>query len=748
MLKTLSFILMLTIAGVTTNAQFYNGSYQEFGKNRVQYKGFEWRFHHYQKFKVYYYSGGENIAAYAARSVDKHLKELQKFFEFNLSDKIDILVFNRQSDYKMSNIGITTDESTNIGGVTRISGSKLFVYYEGDHRSFEEQIRAGISEIMVQKMLYGDNWKDAIKSSTLLSMPSWYTEGFTAYLGKGWNTKIDNQVKDGILSGRYTQFNKLEGRDAELAGHSVWNFIAEKYGAKVLPQIFYMARISRNIESGFLFVLGMNLSTLSNEYINFYKKRYLADNQSQLDVDFEELPIKQLKNAVYTQYKISPNGRYAAYVTNQLGQYKIWIYDIGEGKAKRIYKKDYKLDRTTDYSYPVINWHPTLNALTFFTEFKGFLNMEIYTLDDGETTKLPLNNMDKVLDFAYNDDGTSIVLSGVNQGKTDLYLLKGVSRARVQLTDDIYDDLHPSFVEGTDKIIFSSNRPGDTIQKPRKAKETQLIGGDYDIFIYDVKKKNRRQILQQITDTDDADEFHPCKYDKINFSYISDRNGVFNRYVAKYDSAIAYIDTVIHYRYFSNEYALSNYKYNVLQYDMHAPSGRIGFMTFADGKYHFYKSKSDADKPFDPSLLKHTRYIAETSGKPKMKDNPFEKETIKVGKESSEGDDINIDHYEFEDDAPEFEKEVIKLDEITNTKAEEKKIAKTEAKDAQPAFKLPPYQLYKTNFAIDYLVTQLDNNFLFQSYQRYAGPGAVFYNPGFNGLVKQGCPTYLKITKF
>jgi len=53
-------------------------------------------------------------------------------------------------------------------------------------------------------------------------------------------------------------------------------------------------------------------------------------------------------------------------------------------------------------------------------------------------------------------------------------------------------------------------------------------------------------------------------------------------------------------------------------------------------------------------------------------------------------------------------------------------------------FEMPGYQLYKTNFAIDYLVTQLDNSFLFQSYQKYAGPGAVFFNPGLNGLIKMG----------
>jgi len=531
-LKSTHFILLLLILcfGVSSNAQFYTGSYQRFGKNRVQYKSFEWRHHHYTNFKVHYYQGGEKLAVYTAKSAHKQMQELQKYFEYYIEDKIDILVFNRQSDYKMSNIGITTDPESNIGGVTQLVGTKLFIYFDGDHRTLDAQIRKGIGQVLVQKMIYGENWADALKASTLLSMPSWYIDGFRSYVGQKWNSNIDSRVKDGILSGRFIQFNKLEGRDAELAGHSIWNFVAEKYGAKVLPQIFYMARISRNVESGFLFVLGINLSTLANEYIYFYRARYLADNKTQNDITIEELPIKPKRMAVYTQFKVSPDGRYAAYVTNQLGQYKVWIYDIIEKKTKRIYKRDYKLDRISDYSFPVINWHPTQNALVFFTEEKAYLKMNIYTPEDKELTPVLIKDLDKVLDFDYTDDGSSMVVSGVYKGQTDIFLLKGVSRVRVQVTDDTYDDLHPHFITNR-QIVFASNRPTDTLPQPIDVEDIELINSDFDIFKVDLDLLRKRTVvLDQITNTPNSDEFHPDRYDKRDFTFVSDRNGVYNRY--------------------------------------------------------------------------------------------------------------------------------------------------------------------------------------------------------------------------
>ena len=56
---------------------------------------------------------------------------------------------------------------------------------------------------------------------------------------------------------------------------------------------------------------------------------------------------------------------------------------------------------------------------------------------------------------------------------------------------------------------------------------------------------------------------------------------------------------------------------------------------------------------------------------------------------------------------------------------------------AEEEFVLPRQDLYKVNFTTDYVVTQLDNSFLNQSYQRFA-PGIYYSNPGFNSLIKFG----------
>ena len=60
----------------TTYSQFYYGSQLEFGKNRMQYQSFNWTYFDFERFRVYLYEGGQEIAKYAATSIDRQLLEL------------------------------------------------------------------------------------------------------------------------------------------------------------------------------------------------------------------------------------------------------------------------------------------------------------------------------------------------------------------------------------------------------------------------------------------------------------------------------------------------------------------------------------------------------------------------------------------------------------------------------------------------------------------------------------------------
>ena len=104
-------------------SQFYSGSQMEFGKNRVQYDEPRlWQWYKFEKYNVYFYMGGKDLAIYTSQKAKKYVDEIEKMLDYNLDDKIEFMVYNKQSDYKQSNIGLEYEEPYNIGGVTKIVG--------------------------------------------------------------------------------------------------------------------------------------------------------------------------------------------------------------------------------------------------------------------------------------------------------------------------------------------------------------------------------------------------------------------------------------------------------------------------------------------------------------------------------------------------------------------------------------------------------------------------------------------------
>ena len=716
-IKKIILLTILIINSAFIKSQYYTGSDIQFGQNRVQYNDFFWQSYDFVRFKIYFTQTGQKHAVYAAKTAHKYLKELESFLDYQTEEKIHFIVFNTQSDFKQSNIGLTNNPISNIGGTARIEGNKVFLYYEGDHQKFNTQIRSGLAELLVNRVLYGDNWKQSLKNSSLLSIPSWFKDGLVDYLGKGWSTSIDNAVKDQILSDNFKKFNHLTGDEAKLAGHAIWNYIDEVYGDRMIPNILYMTRVSKNAESGFIYVLGATLSKISNDFISYYKEKYIADDEARVSPQFSALKIKSRKNRIYQQFKISPDGNHFAYVTNQMGQYKVYIYDLEKDKTRRIAKGNFKLNRIPDYSHPNLAWHPTGKVLAFIEDKKGQLQLNLYEMEDRKKSKRKLLNIEKVLSLEYSNNGKKIVFSGVNNGQTDLYLYDVVGNNQKQLTNDLYDDLHPSFVKGTNSIIFSSNREDTEIKYQTKVNP---INNDFDIFVLNL---NARKKINQITNSPLADEKYPSSYDNDHYTYLSNELGVYNRYIAYYDSAISHIDTTVHYRYFSQTDLLSNYSRDALQLSHASKSDYFCMLMRENGKYKFYRGNINEDLIFESSP-KNTNYmdflINNSSDKSLIKKLKTLKNTIPL-----DSGMIDIDNYIFDDEINLKEEETLSSNELNQKDS-------LINKEPKKKFELPLKQIYKLNFSIDQVIMQMNPTFNNQSYQRFNGTG--FQNAGFDGF--------------
>lgn len=721
--KLLILLVGILLTGMV-HAQFYNGHQMSFGKNRVQYREFLWQFYRLDKFDAYYYVNGKELAEFVAQVAQEEIPVIENYFQHPLEKRIIFLVYNKINDFKQSNISyISVEEDNNIGGLTQIINNKVFLYFEGDREKFRAQIKAAISEVILNEMLYGSSFTERLANSTLLTTPAWYQPGLVSFLSDEWSQDAENHIRDGVLSGKYSKINLLSGEDAKFAGHSIWAFIAKNYGKSTIPSIVYLTRIHKNSDQGFLYMLGTEFEELAAEWLFQLEKKYADDFNKREELNLQEKLFKPKKETSITAVKISGDEKHLAWVTNHGGRYKIYLKNLETGKVKRIFRKEHPLVQVTDYNLPVLAWHPGNQLLAFIANIQGNNYLYLYNLETERLERSQLFYYEQINDFSYSDDGLKLVLSATMKGYSDIYIHSLTAKTNQQITNDFADDFNPIFIESSNKILFSSNRADH--QLIPEAGPDVPTNRNRDIFIYDLDTKS--QELIRVTQTPDIDEFEPREIKKHYYSFLSDETGLYNLHYARFDSTIAFIDTITHYRYYSKTFPGTNFSRSINHFDLTKQNQCV--FTFTQGlrDWMIQREMNESSYPSGPvSEFKKTkiRYFHQQDSLAAEQTDKLEQqiaraEEIRLSLINDTVIDINNYHFEIERFGSRAN-EQLALKQKSGTKPD-----------------LPRPRIYLTSFYTNTMVNQVDFSFLNFSYQSFTG-GAVYYNPGFNFLFKAG----------
>lgn len=763
------FVMVLSHQG---KAQFYEGYQMEFGRSRVQYKDFLWTYYKFDRFDTYFYLNGKELAEHTAKYASSELVRMETELGTYLDGKIQFVIFNNLNDLKQSNIGVSDDSQYNTGGVSYILGNKVILYFDGSVVYFERQIRQGIAHVLLQNSIFGSNIGSQMMNTFLQNMPEWFTLGLVSYLAEEWNTDVDNRIRSALLSGKYKNFNRLVSDEFYVkdAGHSFWKFIADKYGRDNVVNIINMIRVSRSLDTGFQYVLGISLKTLYDDWYTHFTGIYTADaeNFDPLPDDAKLQGKRVLKRNVpgrnYSQLKASPNGEHMAFVTNETGKFHVWLFNYNTRKLKKLRTGGYQLDEKVDYAYPVIAWHPSGRILSILIEDKGLNQLNFYDLDEKKWSERSLFGFEKILDFSYSDNGQLLLLSAVQGGQCDIFTFNLISGSPERITNDIYDDLNPRFTENSTKIVFSSNRPGDTLV-------TGVKGGfanqktDYDIFLNNYAAKS--QVLRRITNTPGINEKQPAGYTKNYLSYLSDESGIYNQYLGRPDSAVAYVDTTVHYRYLTRSFPFTNYSAGILHHDISPKAASNAFIInnkrldnlyrkelqlpnqlspVQPGKTTYARAIVPAEKlvekpviPIDQAIQEAISNMATPAEKPPVERT--RKSFRNVMRDESFTADISdeqiADSSFAQTDSTGIQTKMqgmigINMPDSVNALINRFKKEEKEA-DSLPEFIIPIQRNYYTEYSINKVVTQLDFSYLNKMYQPFSSAEFPFYSdPGFS----------------
>lgn len=707
--------LFLQFAG---KAQFYNGHQMTFGKHRVQYDDFYWQYYRYPDYDIYYNIGGRELADYVSFKIEEQIEEVNAIFNYRFTKRLLFIIYNTHSDFKQSNIGSgSSDEQYNIGGTTNIVENKVILYFEGDHSKLDMQIRKGVATIIAQNIFYRSNtYSEILTGNADNTLPDWYFMGLIEFVSDRWNC-FDEDILVGILnSGEFPNLYQLEGQKAINAGAALWYYIAKQYGDEKFGEIIYMTRLTRNIEEGYYFVLNKDFNQLIEEAEIYYKRKLLLDSKPDTSLHQSVRLVKNRKSdVVFSSMSVSNDGSKLIYTTNELGQFKVWLYDINTHKKKRILKREFKLQRIVDYSYPQFTWHPSDKLVAVLFEEEGKVYYSLYEIEKDEFYTRQFHGFDKVLKFKYSPDGYSFVLSAVSKGQTDVYIHDIASHTNSRITNDLADDIDPEYSPDGGEIIFSSNRTNDSLVNLES-----LLADNFDLYGYRLNSND--PVLKRYTSSLDENELSPQSIDAGELLYVSDFTGVKQIYFANKDSIIENVDTVIHYRYYLTPGVTSIENKHLLTYAAEKGSNRIYSSDYRDGVSTLTQAnyfKQEISEIIDYSYLQREYFNYQNSDISSEETILYDTAYL-MQQDMVDMSDTIIDFMNYK-----FEMELYKnktIDSVFYSEPEEE--------GGIPS-------IYQTHFYINKIVNQIDFGFLGASYQIYNGQ-PIFFNPGLNIFIKLG----------
>jgi WD40 repeat protein len=564
------FLIILLFVGLSFSGmtQFYTGSNLTFGRKRVQYDTFFWSFYRFSGFDVYFSRNGKNLALYTASFVQNNLQDIEQRVGEPITEQMQFIIFNRLTDYKQSNIGYLEEENYNSGGITKINDNKVFLFFDGDYVDFERQIREGIAEILVRQVLFGTSLASQVRNNSQLSVPDWFLYGLISYLSTPWNTEFDDIMRDAMLSRRFRFIAALEGENAKMAGHSLFRYIAETHGDGSILRILRVVAAQRKVESGLRFVLNVSYKQLMRDWQAFYVENTRFEGETEKPDLKHSLRRVRQKDREHYQFKVSSDGNHLAFISNELGRARVHVRNLKTGKRRVIMSIGYAINDMPDYSYPALAWHPNGEILAIAAERRGITSLYLYDVKTREMDWINMESLEKILSIDYAPNGREIVLSGVQNGMSDIFHFNVGTRVLTPVTRDIYDDANPRFLKNGTQIMFSSNRLNDTLTRNKRYSKAPILNPNHDLFIYDLT--NQTTTLLRVTNDSNVNFSNPVEYENGVFAFLTDENGVRNRALGVIDSVVASVDTIIHWRYTTDYRTVTNLNRNIQEQDVGA----------------------------------------------------------------------------------------------------------------------------------------------------------------------------------
>ena len=452
---------LLLIALASALAAAIPAEAQYFGRNKVQYRDFDFQVLKTEHFDIYYYPEQRAKIEHVARMAERWYARLSRIFETNLEGRQPLLFYASSADFRQTNaLGGELGEGT--GGVTegfrrRIIMPSAGSLAETDHVLGHELVHA------FQYDLASRN-----RASGFMRLPLWVVEGLAEYLSIG---PVDSQtamwLRDALASDKLPTLREL-GNPRFFPyryGHAFWAYVGGRWGDKVVIQLYREAMRMGDAEAAISRVLEISPKDFSKDWAAAIRTAYGAFLEQQKSPEHYG-PVLIDKESTGGELNLgpalSPDGERIVFLSErELFSVDLFLADARSGKVIR------KLASTaTDPHFDSLLWIESAGAWSpdgrRFAQAvvrKGRGALVVLDVDSGDRVhEVTFEDLGEVQTPSFLPDGRRLVFSALQGGLLDLWVYDVESGEKTRLTEDAFAEMQPVVSPDGRRVAFVTDR--------------------------------------------------------------------------------------------------------------------------------------------------------------------------------------------------------------------------------------------------------------------------------------------------
>jgi Tol biopolymer transport system component len=467
--------LAFLLGALPAAAQFAPGPQyggRGFGKNKVQYRDFDWKIYHSTHFDVYYYTAEEGLLEKVVSFAESAYDRLSREFDHQIQEPTPLIFYESHAAFEQNNI-ILNFIPEGIGAFATPVRFRMVLPVDLPDRELMNLIEHELTHIFQYHILFRGSLGKALTANP----PTWLIEGMASYMAKDESARDVMFLRDAAVNDYIPPITQWQGGGflAYRIGHAVLDYIEETYGRDGFMDFLFEYRntIGSNVGRAVERAFGVDPEEFDTDFRRWLRRKYLpALLETGEPRDFgRPFRVERGIPSQETSPAASPSGDLVAAFSSERGDVDISLFDAKNRRHLRNLTRGY----TQDYQYLVaqeltlgrglgndLDFSPDGNAIAVFAKRERSRALFLIDVLNGSVRRrYDLDQVDQHSSPAFSPDGRTVAFQAVSRGQSDIYTVDLETGELTNFTnDEIYDGAPEFSPDGSYLVVTSEVEEG------------------------------------------------------------------------------------------------------------------------------------------------------------------------------------------------------------------------------------------------------------------------------------------------